>query len=130
LSKPQLPNVKQWQGQFHDSAGDLYVFRGIEVTVSATLEERNGKLKLGSTSNGSVALAPLKNKLQWNYKMNRERKAEPDEVVAYDQLFREQRAASPGVLKVSVTGPLLDDQSTLEVREYQIETATSVKPSP
>jgi hypothetical protein len=120
-----LPDVDRWARQFKAAVGDVYVFRGVEVTVSASLETK-GK---GGTPvlqvpglKQSIALAPLQHKLQWNFKKRSARQPEPDERDAYRELAARARDhdAATGRLTIQVTGPLrmTDKGYVLEVREY------------
>lgn len=121
LTNPGLPNVDRWREDFQKSVGQLYIFRGVEVTVEAELVAIGDKIALKSPGlKQPLVLAPLKHKLQWNFKKRQPREPEPGELAAFDELvkLRQSRAGEP--LLVQVTGPLqsASDGPVMEVREY------------
>jgi hypothetical protein len=135
-----LPDVARWKEQFAKVVHDSYVFRGIEVTIEANVIKKGNALILRSPAlEQTIALAPLKHKLQWNWKKRRARQPEPEEQQAYGQLSAAVTAAvapadaagaagnaadtgadAQGGTRVSVTGPLEQNDAgyVLEVREF------------
>ena len=67
-----------------------------------------------------LTLAPLQNKLQWNFKKNAARQPEPDERKAYKKLAAKKKKAKGEDFQVEITGPLrqTDQGLVLEVREF------------
>jgi len=121
LQQPDFPDVLHWSEQFRDAVGQIYVFRGVEVTVDGTVVQKNGELELHLPNDAPpIALAPLEHKVQWNFKKGRARQAEPDEAAAYDQLALRYAIASGEPITVQVTGPFehLNRGNVLEVREF------------
>jgi galactose oxidase len=128
LTDGGLPNVKQWQEHFKSMVGESYVFRGVEVTIEGTLEQKDGKLLLQSEGlRQPVALAALQHKLQWNFLKRRSRGPEEDERTAYQQLEAKNKESTGTALKVRVTGPLQtsDAGPVLEIREFFLLTPSA-----
>src|SRR5262249_22443312 len=101
--------------------GVAHTFRGVEVTVMASVVEKDGKLILQTPSlKQEMTLAPLQNKLQWNFKKGAARQPEPDERKAYRKLVAKKNKAKGDEFQVQVTGPLrqTDQGIVLEVREF------------
>ena len=64
-----------------------YIFRGIEVTVQGVVEKADDGLAIRVPGvEVPLRLAPLRNKLQWNFKKDAARKPEPDEKDAFAAL--------------------------------------------
>ncbi len=125
LKNKGLPDIEKWHEQFKSAVGQIYVFRGVELTIEAFLDQKDGALLLRSPElETSLTLAPLQNKLQWNFKKHRPRGPEPSEWVAYEQLSAKRAEAKTDSLRVQVTGPLTrtDQGLVLEVREYFLMT--------
>jgi galactose oxidase len=125
LKDDGLPDPDKWAEQFRSMMGRVYVFRGVEATIEGSVEEWDGALVLRAPGlKQQVTLAPLRNKLQWNFKKAAPRQPEPDERDAYDQLAGRKKEAKPGALRVQVTGPLkkTDKGLILEVREFYLLT--------
>jgi galactose oxidase len=125
LKDNTLPAIARWYQEFQSAVGQTYALRGVEVTVEALVEGSGNKLVLRLPKfNRPVMLAPLRHKLQWNFKKNSPRQPEPDERDAYQLLQKDLKATEKArkgrALQVQVTGPL--EQSgkdfTIEVREY------------
>jgi hypothetical protein len=120
-----LPDVDGWAKQFKEHVGNVYVFRGVELTADATVRDKDGVLLLEVPGAGQeLPLAKLEHKLQWNFKKGARRQPEPDEAAAYEQLAAKVRAAKAG-LRIQVTGPLWKTAKgyVLEVREFSLEEA-------
>jgi galactose oxidase len=116
-----LPDLKKWQEHFEKMVGKSYVFRGIEVTLSGTIERNEGTLYLRSQAlNQPIPLSPLKDKLQWNFLKQRARGPEDEERTAYQQLETASKDAKHKPLEVCVTGPIhaSEGSTVLEVREF------------
>lgn len=114
-----LPPVAKWPEQLKAVVGEIFVFRGVELTVEGRLTKRDRRLAVeveGLTS--PLYLEPLEHKLQWNFRKRAARQPEPDESAAYRHLAAQ--ADDHGSLKVQVTGPLQPKQpvAVLEVREF------------
>ena len=116
-----LPDPAKWASQFKSQMGNVYVFRGVEVTVSGTVEGAAGGLVLRVPGlEQPITLGPLQHKLQWDSKEKAPLKAEPDERQAHKQLAAKVKDAKAEGLKVQVTGPLTKSKQgyVLEVREF------------
>jgi galactose oxidase len=121
LKTASLPDVDQWTEQFKTMVGQLYVFRGVEATVTGSVEQREGGLVMRIPGlEQPVALLPLEHKLQWNFKRASARQPEPVEQASFNELLAKRGAAKPGEFRVQVTGPLrkTDKGTVLEVREF------------
>jgi hypothetical protein len=121
LKDKGLPDPDKWALQFKELVGQGYAFRGVEVTVIATVAGDNSGLVLRVPGvERPVALRPLEHKLQWNARKDAPRQLEPDERDAYGQLASKVKDSQGGELKVMVTGPLRksDTGYTVEVREF------------
>jgi hypothetical protein len=121
LKDDGLPDVGKWSEQFKSLVGEVYVFRGVEVTIEASIEDDDGALVLRAPGiKPRIALAPLEHKLQWNFKKVACRQPEPDERDAFQQLAARKKEAKEGAFKVQVTGPFkaTDNGFVLEVREF------------
>jgi galactose oxidase len=124
LKDDRLPDLDIWRREFAQIANASYTLRGIEMTLSGTVEQTDGMLWLaGSASRPSVRLAPLeaKNKVQWDFATQSTWPLEPNEETAYVRL--KQRLQDPVPLgPVTVTGTLLknEDGFVLEVRTFAV----------
>jgi hypothetical protein len=121
LKHDGLPDVVKWPKQFNTMVGQAHSFRGVEVTVSASVVTTDGKLVLKMPGlKQELTLAPLENKLQWNFKKRAARQPEPDEQMAYRELAAAQRKARGRDIQAEVTGPLRQTEKglVLEVREF------------
>jgi galactose oxidase len=124
LQDDRLPDLDIWRREFGRIANASYSLRGIEMTLSGTIEETDGLLWLaGNQTRPSVLLAPLDaaNKVQWDFATKENLPLEPDEANAYARLKQflcdPTRRNSP----VAVTGPLLKNESGffVEVRAFR-----------
>ena len=107
LKGVMLPNVEEWKQKFESMVGKTYVFRGVEVTIQGAIEEKDGRVLLESPAlENPVALEPLQNKLQWNFKKHRAREPEPEEAAAHGMLMAEVRKGNGKLKEVQITGPL------------------------
>jgi len=124
ISENRLPELDKWRGQFKSVVGDVYQFRGVEVTIVASLDTEAGRLVLRAGQEKPVILAPLKHKLQWDFEHRRPRPCTAAERKAYKHLAAETTEAKSRPLKVRVTGPLktMNKRYLLEVREFSLLT--------
>jgi galactose oxidase len=120
FSGPGLPDVDQWEAEFKKSVGDVYGFRGVEVTVTGFLSIEDGKLLLRSADvEQPIVLAPLQHKLQYNFRKKKDREAEAEEQAAYSELLKSVTATPTQKVAVEIVGILhrVDSKPTIEVRE-------------
>ena len=122
LVDDRLPAVDRWQPEFHAIVNDSYQLRGVEVTVSAPVVRRDGRLFLvGDAERPDVPLVPLdaSDKVQWDRAARTPLPAGPEEADAYDRLAGEVAVAG-GQVTATVTGPLTtsDTGQRIEVREF------------
>lgn len=116
-----LPDVDKWSMQFKSAVDEIYVFRGVEITIEGWVNETENSFFLKARQlETPLTLAPLKNKLQWNYKKEAARQPEPDERDAYRQLVSKRMSTTVTDFRVQVTGPLIATENgmVLEVREF------------
>jgi hypothetical protein len=122
LIDDRLPPLSRWEEQFRGIVHESYVLRGAEVSLSGTVQKRDGKLYLAGTSQRpDVQLAPLDpaGKVQWNRVTRTPQLALPNETSAYVALSAE--AGSERSKIVTVTGPIGQTGSgyVLQVRSAQ-----------
>ena len=113
-----MPELKKWPAQFKSLVGNLYRFRGAEVTVKGTVRRKTGRLYIAIPGiERCLLLAPLKNKLQWDFKRGCAQEPDQMERSGYGQLAIK---ATPGTKQIQVTGPLkvTDKAIILEVRTF------------
>jgi hypothetical protein len=87
----------------------------------ASVVKKDGQLILKMPGlKQEITLAPLQNKLQWNFKKNAPRQPEPDERKAYEELAAKKNQAKGDDFQVEITGPLrqTDQGIVMEVREF------------
>jgi galactose oxidase len=121
LEAGALPDLDRWRRQFKAVVGDAFGFRGVEVTVTGALSERDGALTLRADGlKEPITLAPFEHKLQWNFRAGTAREPEPAEAEAYKRLKAAYRKAAGRPEKVELTGPLRAGTRgpVVEVREY------------
>jgi hypothetical protein len=116
-----LPDLDNWPGQFTSIVNGSYDFRGVEVTITGTVREHNGTLRLtGPADDHPVTLRPLAQgtKVQWDAATHRARDATRDELDAYQQLAEWHRDRTDEAEPTGVTGPLTktDTEWNLYVR--------------
>lgn len=117
---PGLPDVAKWEEDFKKSVGDVYGFRGVEVTITGFLEISGGKLLLRSADvEQPIMLGKLEHKLQYNFRKKKSREAEPEELAAYDVLLERVKTRPRQKLAAEIVGTLrqADATSIIEVRE-------------
>ncbi|MBN9101799.1 MULTISPECIES: glyoxal oxidase [unclassified Pseudonocardia] len=97
-----LPDLRRWPAQIARSAGGGYAFRGIELTVTGSVEKREGRLFLmGPAPLRLRALRPG-TELAWDLATRGPRPATAAERNAYRDL---RRRAARGPLTATITGP-------------------------
>jgi hypothetical protein len=119
LTDGGLPSLERWREQFRSIVHESYVLRGIEVTLTGTVEAHGDELFLnGAAGRPRVRLAPLDpaHKVQWDRPSRAPERVSPEEAAAYATLATE--VARDGAEPVTVTGPLRQagGDFTLEVR--------------
>jgi galactose oxidase len=125
LSDDRLPDLDVWRREFARIANASYSLRGIEMTLSGAIEEKDGLLRLiGNQTRPTVLLAPLDadNKVQWDFATKSNWPLEPDEATAYGRLKQLLNDPKRQDASVSVTGTLLknDNGFFLEVRTFAV----------
>jgi galactose oxidase len=118
-----LPDLDRWAQQFAQVANGSYDFRGVEVSLKASVQARNGDFGLTGSSIGKpVLLAPLEHieKVQFDRATAKAKPALPEEHSAYERLIARYRDAGTADLPARVTGPLrqTDTRWTLYVRDF------------
>ena len=99
-----------------------YELRGVEVTLTGTIEARNDVLVLaGEGRRPPVELVPLApgGKIQWDPAARGPQAAEPGEAGAYDTLTRS--AGTGGARPLTVTGPLHQTQAGYRLQVRLVE---------
>lgn len=121
LAEDTLPDPDQWAKTFKEMVDQVYIFRGIEVTVSGTVEQKDDHLVLNVPSvKQPIRLVPLQRSIQWDAKARGPRTPEAEERQAYRQLIDQVKTAESGGAPIRVTGRLekLDRGYVLEVRKF------------
>ncbi|MGH3933596.1 MAG: galactose oxidase-like domain-containing protein [Pseudonocardiaceae bacterium] len=105
-----LPDLDSWPEQIARWANGSYDFRGVEVTVTGTVQTQNGSLQLtGPSLDAPVQLTPFRQdmKLQWDIRRRSVRDATSEEQDAYQKLVRTyQGPAGDESELMHITGPL------------------------
>ena len=117
-----LPALDHWGDQFRGMVRQTYELRGVEVTLTGTIEARNDVFVLvGEGRRPPVELVPLEpgGKIQWDPAARRPQAAEPGEAAAYDRLTR--LAGAVGARRLTVTGPLHQTQAGYRLQVRLIE---------
>jgi hypothetical protein len=126
LEDDGLPALDRWDDQFRRIVRQAYQLRGVEVTLTGTIEERDDVLVLtGDGRRPPVELVPLdpRGKVQWDPAAQGPQAAEPGETGAYDTLARPAGSASTRPL--TVTGPLHQTQAGYQLQVRLIEGQTA-----
>lgn len=114
LREHDLPDLDAWPSQLARSANGSYAFRGIELTLDGTIEQRAGQLLLVGRYPTGIRLRPLRSgdELAWDLATRRPRPATAAERDAH------RRATHMVGTAARVTGPatVRDGQWTLAVR--------------
>jgi hypothetical protein len=122
LEDDRLPALDRWHDRFRQLVHETYALRGVEVTVTGTVEALDGVLTL--TAEGqrpAVELLPLGpgQKVQWDQAAAAPAQAEPNEAAAYSMLIRSRRMAGPQ--PVTVTGPITQTEAVYRMQVRLIE---------
>jgi len=122
LADDGLPALDRWDEQFRGMVHDTYLLRGVEVSLSGTVEVRNGVLVLAAEGRREpVELTPLgpEQKIQWNRAAASPEPVEPSEAAAYDALTRLVGAAD--ARRLTVTGPLQQTEAGYRLQVRLVE---------
>lgn len=124
LNHDGLPDIEQWPNQFARTANESYKFRGVEVTLTGTVERQNGHLFLqGNDVRPGISLVPLEgtDKIQWNRSTGSPKPLEEDERLAYQRLASNIQNTGVSPEQVQVTGPLKKNEVGFELylRKFQ-----------
>ena len=122
LEDDRLPALNHWDDQFRRMVHQTYELRGVEVTLTGTIEARNDVLVLaGEGRRPPVELVPLAQggKIQWDPAARGPQAAEPGEAGAYDTLTRS--AGTVGARPLTVTGPLHQTQAGYRLQVRLVE---------
>jgi galactose oxidase len=127
LQQDSLPDLDEWREEFAEVANGSYVMRGIEVTLTSTVNEHLARLTLaGTATRPDLVLAPLQasDKIQWDITTRANVPMTADEQSAFARLSTEL-ATKPAGESVRVTGPLKKNGPDffLEVREFEVDPA-------
>ena len=122
LEDDRLPPLDHWDEQFRQMVHETYVLRGVEVTLTGTIEARDGVFVLaGEGRRPPAELAPLDpgGKIQWDPAAGGPQAAEPGEASAYDTLTRSPGAT--GERPLTVTGPLHQTEAGYRLQVRLVE---------
>jgi hypothetical protein len=122
LEDDGLPALDHWDDQFRRMVHQTYELRGVEVTLTGTIEARNDAFVLaGEGRRPPVELVPLDpgGKIQWDTAAQGPQAAEPAEAGAYDTLSRS--AGAVGARPLMVTGPLHQTQAGYRLQVRLVE---------
>lgn len=114
-----LPHSDRWKDQFKAVVGEVFVFRGVEITVDGKLSRQGDQLVLHVPGlETPIRVTTLEHKLQWNFRKQAFRQPEPAESTACQQLTAE--ASKNDAMFVQIVGPFRfeKDIPVIEVREY------------
>ena len=117
-----LPVLDRWEDRFREMVHETYELRGVEVTLTGTIETRNNMLVLvGDDRRPPVELVPLDpgGKIQWDLEARGPQAAEPTEAAAYDTLTRS--AGSVGARPLAITGPLHQTHAGYQLQVRLVE---------
>ena len=122
LEDDGLPALDHWDDQFRRMVHQTYELRGVEVTLTGTIEARNEVFVLaGAGRRPPVELGPLDpgGKIQWDTAAQGPQAADPAEAGAYDTLTRS--AGAVGARPLTVTGPLHQTQAAYRLQVRLVE---------
>jgi hypothetical protein len=117
LADDGLPALDHWDDQFQRMVDQTYELRGVEVTLTGTIEARNDVFVLAAEGRRPpVELVPLDPgaKIQWDPEARGPQAADPGEAAAYDTLIRS--AGAVGSRPLTVTGPLHQTQAGYQLQ--------------
>jgi hypothetical protein len=129
LDNQGLPDLDGWPEQFAQITNGSYGFRGVEVTLTGTVQQHNGTLHVtGPSFDHSVTLKPLVPgvKVQWDSEAGQARPVTDDELASYQEVEARSRDLTSEAEPMCVTGPLTktDTEWTLYVRVVEPFAAT------
>ena len=122
LEDDGLPALDHWDDQFRRMVHQAYELRGVEVTLTGTIEARNQVLVLaGEGRRPPVELVALDpgGKIQWDPAARGPQAADPAEAGAYGTLTR--AAGAVGARPLTVTGPLHQTQAAYRLQVRLVE---------
>jgi galactose oxidase len=122
LEDDGLPALDHWDDQFRKMVHQTYELRGVEVTLTGTIEARNNVFVLaGEGRRPPVELIPLDpgGKIQRDPAARGPQAAEPGEAAAYDTLTHSAGAARARPL--TITGPLYQTQAGYRLQVRLVE---------
>ena len=122
LEDDGLPALDHWDNQFRKMVHQTYELRGVEVTLTGTIEARNDVFVLaGEGRRPPVELVPLDpgGKIQRDPAARGPQAAEPGEAAAYDTLTHSAGVA--GARPLTVTGPLHQTQAGYRLQVRLVE---------
>jgi galactose oxidase len=127
LKDNRLPPLNQWTSQFRAIVNGRYGWRGVEITLTGTIETHEGSLFLAAEGpRPEIKLGPLHeiDRIQWDYEKREPQPVQAGEQDAYRRL-EDSLATSPTSPDVTVTGPLTQAESAyeLEVRRFTAKPA-------
>jgi hypothetical protein len=107
LGDEGLPDLARWPEEFAKATNGSYDFRGVEVTITGTVQQRNETLHLTGPSL-ELTLKPLVPgvKVQWDPDTRETRPVTDDELAAYPQVEARYRDRTGEAVPMRVTGPL------------------------
>src|SRR5262245_9362786 len=102
-----LPDLKAWQRDFNETAGELFTLHGVEATIDGVLVQVNGEpaLKMAG-SDLVIRLQPLKQKVQWDPQKRIPQPPTREEKEAYQRLAARCAKHTGPPPKVRIVGPL------------------------
>ena len=121
-----LPDIGRWEEQLIQFASGSYDFRGVEVSINASVRAQDGGLRLiGPSIDKPVTLAPLEQteKVQFHRPTGTAKPATGDELAAYQSLVVKCRDVGTRDVPVRITGPLKmqDAGWVLHVRSFEVQ---------
>ena len=124
LQGDTLPPLDQWEKKYRQHVAETSEFRGVELTLHGTVQQRGSELMLARRGGrAEVALRPLERteKIQWNHGVRARKPLEPGEADAYDAL-RAAVATVSDRQEIAVTGVLKHgpDGYALHVRTFRL----------
>jgi galactose oxidase len=122
-----LPDLDSWPDQIAGTANGSYHFRGVEVTVRASLRRQGANLELHSPAfDPPVKLMPFdeSRKVQSDIRTGARKPAVTAELEAYGKLSAEYERMGDRESSVRVTGPVTKAETgwALYVRNFEITT--------
>ena len=128
LHQEIVPDVDKWRRQLANTARGSYAIRGLEITLSGVVSEKQtgSEVQLtmaGTSDRPEVILAPYKqcNNVRMTFVSKSPKPITPDEAGAYEQLSTALGGKAAGS-NVQVTGVVQKDANgySLEVRQFKV----------